>query len=311
MKRFIIRTVLLILIPTITCVVLCEHFLRKIPNDYSFKSEWLAKESSSVEVLSLGSSHGFYGINPVFFSEKAFNAAHVSQTIRYDHFIFTKFVDEMDSLKILVLPLSYGSFFDVLENSIEDWRVKYYSIYYGCNFHRFEPKYNLEIYYGMQFINVYNSMLGKVNHRTCNELGWGTTYKFEERSEDWEETGETAAKRHTSDLMDTSVFEESKELVEDIILKCKQKNVQVILLTIPTYETYRENLNPKQLVLTTESCVCWEKQYDNVHYLNLIADDRFGPDDFFDADHLNEFGAEKLTLILQQTIDSVGISNAK
>lgn len=304
MKRFLIRTVLLILIPTISIVVLCECFLRKIPNDYFYKSEWLTKESNSVEVLNLGSSHGFYGINPEFFSEKAFNAAHVSQTIKYDYFIFTKFINEMNSLKTLILPLSYGSFFDVLENSEEDWRVKYYSIYYGCDFHRFEPKYNFEIYYGMQFVNVYKSMLGKINHRTCNDFGWGTNYKLEKRSEDWEESGAVAAKRHTGDLTDMGIFEKNRKLIEEIILTCKQKNIQVILLTTPTYKTYRENLNSEQLVLTTETCFLWEKQY-NVHYLNLIADDRFVPDDFFDADHLNEFGAEKLTLILQQTMDSL------
>lgn len=305
MKRFVIRTVLLILIPTITIVALCEYYLRKIPNDYSYKSEWLAKESNSVKVMNLGSSHGFYGIKPEFFSEKAFNAAHVSQTIEYDYFIFTKFINEMDSLKTLILPLSYGSFFDVLENSMEDWRVKYYSNYYGCNYHRFELKYNLEIYYGVQFLNVYNSMLGKINHRTCDDLGWGTNYKLENRDEKWEESGAVAAERHTCDLTDIGLFEKSKKLIEEMILTCKQKNIQVLLLTTPTYTSYRENLNPKQLALTTETCILWEKQYDNVHYLNMIADDRFSPHDFFDADHLNEFGAEKLTLILKQTMDSL------
>ncbi len=129
MKRFIIRTVLLIIVPLLLGIVLCEYYLRKIPNDYSYKNEWLSNNAGSIRVLNMGSSHAFYGIEPSQFSCKAFNAAHVSQSIKYDHFIFSKFVNEMDSLEVLVLPVSYGSFLGFgPENGIEDWRVKYLSL---------------------------------------------------------------------------------------------------------------------------------------------------------------------------------------
>jgi len=306
MKKFITRTVLLILFPISLVVVMCEHFLRKIPNDYSYKSEWLTNKSNSVEILVLGSSGGFFGINPNYFSKNAFNAAHVSQSIKYDHFIFTKFFDEMDSLEVLILPISYSSLLDFgPENGIEDWRAKYYSIGYGCKYHRFEPKYNLETANGLQLENVVNSIQGKVNHRTCNDLGWGTNYKLEKRSEDWEKSGPIAAMRHTLDDIDTVVLTKNKMMVEEMINRCHQKHVSVIILTTPTYHTYWENLDKEQLDLFVEYCEDLEKQYNDVYYLNLLADDRFQPDDFFDADHLNEFGAEKLTLILQQAIDSL------
>ena len=306
MKRFIIQTVLLILLPVFLIVTMCEHFLREIPNDYSYKNEWLTNNANSVKILALGSSHSFWGIEPDFFSENAFNAAHASQSIKYDHFIFTKFFDEMDSLEVLILPISYGSILGSgPENGIEDWRAKYYSIGYGCKYHRFEPKYNLETANGLQLENVVNSVQGKINRRTCNDLGWGTNYKLEKRSQDWEESGPIAAKRHTLDNVDTVVLTKNKVMVEEMINRCHQKHASVIILTTPTYHTYWENLDSEQLNLTVGCCESFEKQYDNVYYLNLLADDRFQPDDFFDADHLNEFGAEKLTLILQQAIDSL------
>lgn len=309
MKRFITKTVLLILLPIIVGVIVCEIFLRRIPNDYAYKNEWLTNSSDSVQILNLGGSHAFFGIDPSLFSCKAFNAAHVSQSIKYDHFIFSKFVNEMDSLQVLVLPVSYGSFFDFgPENGIEDWRVKYYSIYYHCKYHRFEPKYNLEIYSGLQFDKVWNSILGKANHRTCNDLGRGTSYTIENRTEDWKESGEIAAKRHTKDIIDTTILLKNKKMIEEMICICKQKNASVILLTTPTYQTYRDNLNNKQLALTFEYCEGFADRYDNVYYLNLLSDDRFGEEDFFDADHLNnEFGAIKLSRILKQTIDTIGL----
>ena len=308
MRKFIIRTVLLILIPVMAGTAVCEHFLRKIPNDYAYKNGWLSDNSKSVSILVMGSSHSYFGIDPVYFSGNAFNAAHVSQSIKYDHFIFSKFIDEMDSLEVLILPISYfsiGSYGP--ENGIEDWRVKYYSIYYGCNYHRFEPKYNLEIYNGLQFDKVWISILCKADHRSCNELGFGTTYKLEDRSENWKESGATAAKRHTRAKIDSTIMEKNITLVGEMVDKCVEKKTQVIILTTPTFHTYRENLNQKQLELMEECCGYFVKHYDNVCYLNLLADERFCEDDFYDADHLNEFGAAKLTKILQQTIDSLGV----
>ena len=306
MKRLIIRTVLLIMLPVLMGVAMCEHFLREIPNDYSYKNEWLSNNVASVRILSLGSSHGFFGIEPNCFSKKAFNAAHVSQSIKYDSFIFHKFASQMDSLEVLIIPISYSSLFEFgPENGIEDWRVKYYSIYYGCKYHRFEPKYNLETYDGLHLKNVVYSILGKANHRTCNDLGRGTIYKLESRAENWENTGGVAAKRHTRTKIDTRIVAKNKNLIEEIVKKCAQKSVRVIILTTPTYYTYRENLNLGQLNLMVEYCDYIENQYDNVYYLNILSDERFQPDDFFDADHLNEFGAEKLSHLLNDYCDSL------
>lgn len=310
MKRFIIRTILLIILPVLLSVAMCEYFLRRIPNNYSYKNEWLTNNAISVKVLIEGSSHSFFGIEPNCFSENAFNAAHESQGIRYDYFIFSKFFDDMDSLKILILPISYFSLFSIYpENSKEDWRTKYYSIYYGCKYHRFEPKYNLETYNGLHLKDVANSVLGRVNHWTCNDLGWGIYYKLERRSKDWEESGAIAAKRHTKTKIDTVILAKNKMMVEEMINKCGQKNVFVVILTTPTYHTYRENLDRKQLDLMIECCEYFEKQHDNVYYLNMLADERFQPDDFFDADHLNEYGAEKLSRILNDYCDSLVFKN--
>ena len=83
----------------------------------------------------------------------------------------------------------------------------------------------------------------------------------------------------------------------------------MIVLTTPSYHTYWENLDQEQLDLFVEYCEYLEKQYDNVYYLNMLADERFQPDDFFDADHLNEYGAEKLSRILNDYCDSLVFKN--
>jgi len=305
MKRFIGKTAITI-IPVLIGIFFCEHFLRKIPNDYAYKNEWLTNNISSVQVLIMGSSHSYFGINPTCFSEHAFNASHVSQTLKYDYYIFNKFYNQMDSLRILILPVSYGSLVDFgPERGIEDWRAKYYSIYYGCEYHKFEPNYNYEIYNKHHLKMALNSMLGKENHRACDSLGRGFTGNLEDRPKNWEESGRIAARRHTSSKINHEIVEKNKFLIEEIINKCREKNVFVVIVTTPTYQSYWENLDTYQLNLMIEICNSYAEKHTNVKYLNLLSDERFGPDDFSDADHLNEFGAEKLSRVLNDYCNSL------
>ena len=49
-------------------------------------------------------------------------------------------------------------------------------------------------------------------------------------------------------------------------------------------------------------CDNLDKQYEHVVYLNWLKHSDFTEEDFYDADHLNEYGAEKLTRMLDQYI---------
>lgn len=185
MNRFIKRIVVFLVFPLLVIATSYEYLARRIPNVYSYKNEWLSKNASSIKILNLGSSHGYFGIDPSSFNCLAFNVAHESQDLKYDHFVFSKFFDEMDSLKVLVLPISYFSFLGTgLENSEEYWRVKYYCIYYSCQYHRFELLYNSEFYNDLyfrdlRFKDVFNSIIDKITYINCDSLGKGISNVFE------------------------------------------------------------------------------------------------------------------------------------
>ena len=284
-------------------MVVCEHFLRKRPNFCAYKNEYLTHYASSIEILVLGSSHAFFGIDPSIFSDKAFNAAFVSQSLKYDHFIFTKFYDQMDSLRFLVMPISYFSLVTDLEGSEEDWRIKYYSIYYGCKYHRFEPKYNLMIY-DATFKEIIESVSNKNEKESSSwDLGFGRQ-KLEECEGNLESTGVFAARRHTV-LFDTNILAKNLFYLKDIIHKSAERNVIVILVTTPTYKTYYDNLDAIQSNIMKNECESLSTNYDNVMYIDLMDDKRFFEQDFCDADHLNEIGATKLTMLIQHSIDSL------
>jgi len=89
MSKFIIRT-LLFSLPVLALFIVMEILLRQIPNDYLLKKKYLDNHSKEIETLILGSSHSFYGINPLYFSNNTFNASHISQSLDYDFAILKK-----------------------------------------------------------------------------------------------------------------------------------------------------------------------------------------------------------------------------
>ena len=107
LNKFVIRFVLVILVPVGVFLLVYEIAYRNIPNSYRMKDNFLKHEASGCEILVLGSSHAFFGINPSYFSRSAFNAANVSQDLRHDGFIFQKYLPYLPNLKWVIHPVSY------------------------------------------------------------------------------------------------------------------------------------------------------------------------------------------------------------
>lgn len=106
MKKFVTLT-LVFSLPVIVLLIAFEFSLRHIPNDYAYKRHYLDTKSNEVEVLYLGSSHIYYGINPEYSKFKTFNAAHISQSLNYDLAIFEKYKNNWSNLKCIVIPVDY------------------------------------------------------------------------------------------------------------------------------------------------------------------------------------------------------------
>ena len=300
MKRFLIQVILIVALPVICILGACEYALRMAPNDHSYKHQWMTSHQNDIKILALGSSHSYYGIRPEFFSKTAFNLAFVSQSIKYDKFLYEKYATRCDSLESIILPISYFSLRSNLEESQEWWRIKGYCIYMDCDYHEGNPTYNLEITSKNKIYQLKEAFLQTLNLRTCDSLGFCTNYKKEYRAQDWKSTGETACIRHSKGKKER--VKTNVEYLESIIQDCEKRNIRVILLTTPTYCTYYTKLNQEQVLEREDICKSLAIQYSNVVFLDWLKHEDFTEDDFFDADHLNEYGAEKLTILLDQYI---------
>jgi hypothetical protein len=306
MVRFIKRFILFTL-PIIIAMIAVELFLRNIPNDYSFKKDHLDKESENVQVLFLGNSHFFFGINPEYMSQRSFNAVHISQSLNFDLAILEKYNSRWKNLKYIIIPVDYFSLYTTLDGSEENWRVKNYSIYYGI-----PPLLNyfssFEIFNGKLSANFLRIKTYFVDHKsdvTCNKFGFGTTYNSKD-CKNLDESGITAIKRHTVDVVkNQTTFLENIQVLQSIIKFAHNHNVKIIFATCPAYAAYTDKLDALQYSNTVNKIIEMSTKQKNTFYYNYLYDSAFTKSDFFDADHLNEIGAKKFTLKLDSLITTL------
>jgi GTP:adenosylcobinamide-phosphate guanylyltransferase len=301
MKQFIIG-ITIFLFPVLLGLCLIEYFLRFIPNDYKYKKEHLLLEADNIQILVLGSSHSVYGIDPEYFSLNGFNFANISQSLDLDYKLLKKYGNKLNKLELIIVPVSYFSMTSRLLDGEEKWRVKNYNIYYNINAGSYLLKNHFEILNGTMLSNVkriYNYLKNRESSITVSKRGFGLNFSADVKN-DLEESGKAAALRHTTNNKDMFLYNEKN--IENIIEWCKNHNTKLIFLTFPAYCTYRDNLDKEQLNETINYMKYIDDKYNFVYYYNLLEDENFTEEYFFDADHLNVLGAIKLTKYIDELI---------
>ncbi len=281
------------------CIV--EYFLRAIPNDYSYKNEYLEQNAEDIEVLILGNSHYYRGVLAEDLDINSFNAAYISQSLDLDFLIFNKYKDRLVNLRYLVVGVSFPSLFYSLETSTESWRLKNYNLYY--DFHiTHNPKNYYEILSNTFDVNkkkIINYYYHNYTPLTQSRLGSGIAKK----QTDLNKTGIAAAKRHTDTTL--PFYKEYIKELGKIIDYSKENDIKIILVTTPTYHTYSDNLNMQQLSLMNHLLDSLSKNNQNVYRVGYLKDKNFTKEDFYDGDHLRLQGAKKFTKILYRKLDSI------
>lgn len=310
MKNFI-KTIIVFFIPLVCFFLGLEYGMRIIPNTYSYKNSWLENNIDKVHIWIFGSSHSFDGINPNLFSKYSFNSAHSSQTILFDKFIFDKFIDRADSLEWIILPVSYFTLTEIMEDNGEWWRIKNYCLYYNCPYYDGDLIYHSEILGNPLPIYKQVARVGKYlicgeNDVLCDSLGWKSEHSDDRDPKNWIEDGKYRAKLHTKNISkNQQIIQQNRNDIEYMIEKCAQKNVSVLLITTPVYHTYYECIDSTQYTITTQACENWVQKYNHVYYLNCFKDSRFVEEDFHNVDHLDKQGALKLTKIINNFLISI------
>lgn len=291
------------------------------PNQFAAKKYLLERQKQRIEVLVLGSSHSFYGILPSLLGEPAFNLSGVSQSLYYDHALLAKYLNQMPSLKLVVLPVSYFSLEGGrLDEGIESWRCYYYRYEWGLPHRDWHMAWHARNFLGYFLsgneLGRKNILLGKIKDATTDFDPYGGCTNRPVMSDNlkdsgiWSHLSESALvalKRHHG-AMKQEQHPENAQILTDIVRQVKHRGIDLVLVTLPVSRYYSGGMNPDayQRMQTTVKQVA---ATDGVEYLDYTFDRRFMDADFYNADHLNALGAHKFSLILRDEVVSRRFSN--
>ena len=287
------------ILPILLIFIVLELLIRQIPNDYSIKKKLLVNHSAKINTLILGSSHSYYGLNPLYFNNNTFNAAFDGQPLEYDYEILKNFENHFQKLNTLVLPISIPTLFIKSAKDIV-------------------PNYNYVVFMDLKLTNsvldnsiLINSPLKNNIKNTfryyfegnsianCTNMGWGSNYHSSHKV-DLSENGYSRAISHNNvSCLENEVLEENLKTLKLIVNWCNCRKIKVVLFTPPAFISYRENINYEQYKKTVYSTMNIAKIYENCEYYNFFENNEFTAGDFYDSDHLNEIGAKKLSILIK------------
>lgn len=296
MKPFVRLTLIFSLLVAAT-IAAGELYVRSLPNPARYKHEWMLRHSRSVRTLVLGSSHTFYGINPSLLGKGAFSLAMVSQTYRYDDYLLRRY--PTDSLETVIIPLSYFSLYEDYEIMQTDPQyITRYLLYTDCPYHSPLSRFGFEFMEKSSFIERLKS-LWQPPRLQWTPLGFGANYRLGLREANWD-NGEARARNNT--YTDHRAVKANIGFLRSIFSWCRSRRVRVLLISTPLTTTFRQHESAAQVALNRHVLQQLLRQYPEVEYYDFEAAPRFTDPDFFDADHLSDHGAARLSLILRRII---------
>ena len=296
----------IILVIVSALIIYCEVRLRQISNSYSEKRTYLETKLDSIQVLILGSSHAYFGINPDNLELKGYNLAGVSQSLYYDEELTRKYTDRLPKLRIVLISISYFSlWYELYLNNIEGWRDYFYYHFWDIKLDKpqcFDLKQ-------ISFIDLYGTSYSQnafrknfkvvINDYNASENGW-----YGADPDIKLDTSEDAAKKiitFYNSLMHEDLLVKNEQYLETIVSELTKKKIIPVLITTPVYKSFSNLMDHGRTEVTDEfvRSICRKYHCD---YFDYLKDSRFDISDFDNADHLNKKGAEKFSKIINEDI---------
>lgn len=288
MKQFI-RKIILYSLPLLLFAIIMEIVVEQIPNSYTYKQQYMENNAHHIKNLILGSSIAYDGIDAKELNN-AFNLANSSQCFEDDYRLLSKYIDKMDSLQNVILPMIYASPYIISSSN----RRVYYTIYMDI-YPRFPiSKYSFECFnLELMAKKCVKAIILHEDMMRCDSLGQRLGHTLALRGEDWKDINKLVSNDTFTSKASIPYFEENNEFLNNIALICQKHNVNLWLIEMPVMPEYKEQMPLKQIHKMETMIDDVTKKYPNVHSLNY--QDWGDSNCFWNATHLNTNGAKLLT----------------
>lgn len=302
-QRFFVRFGLFSL-PVLILLGILEYQQFILPNNYQAKETYLRQIQDTVEIIALGNSQTYMGVNPWVMPRPAFNLSNTAQTLTYDFELLQAYHKQLPALRYVILGISTPSLYSIGHELPGDFnRIYHYKHYLGIDA---EAKPWKARYYSItNTISIKKSVDRMIDYYTGQDdliefdsLGWYT----DSVQRDLTQNGLDAAASHMKYVKWEHKAYNLKQL-DKLISLCKQNGYTLIIYSPPMYHTYQSNLHPtyyQDMVQTLDSV----SSAQSIAYLDFTYDRTYQAEDYFDSNHLRESGSLKLSNSLASLIHS-------
>ena len=301
MRAFLIRLAIFFT-PLIGLVFLYEALLTSITTSFTVKRDLIEQNLDSIELVAIGTSKIFSGVNPNYMDYFAINLANNSQSTYYDIKLLEKYIDKLPKLKVIVMEVNFFSFEYNLDNGPESWRNTYYSHTFQIDPQSqkldFYEKFLLHIYKPKDILLHINSK--KEYNSYFDNKGWGKNEITESKP-----TKEYALKRYLhlrKNYMHENDLSLNIKLLDAFLEKLNQKNIKIVIVQMPVSPLLAKLIDSKIVEKNKRIINGLQLKTNNLVYVDYLNDSRFPNSSFIDSDHLNYSTANKFSSILNDTL---------
>jgi len=305
MKYFLKRSIIFTL-PVLISFCIIEILLAKSDFSYTVQQQQLEEASDSIEVLILGPSYSFTGLNPGLFMLKAFNLSNNNQDLYYDCRLLEKYEPYLKNLKIVIFNIGYQTLDHQLNSDNPEGREResFYKRFFDI------PRKNAKSYlvdYSLLLNLGFKQGIEHQKNRISNNIdqGWFEnvdTTVFSEIEED--PVTIVRQKLIVHNEINSDLTNQNVEDLNQAIGLCKKKGIRVLLCIDPVTSFYRENINKLKFNYIVEKLERISDDQD-VFLLNLFSDPVFSDTDFSDMHHVNSSGSIKFSLSVNTMVEQI------
>jgi len=295
-------------------------------------------EKENIQIMVLGNSHSFHAVKAERMRRRAYNFAYGAQDLYYSLAVFEKFRPKLHSAKYLVMNVSSFAFgYRMSDNHktlipqytrlgipeeaapaasalssetvvspllpeegrragdrfrLEDWFLKSWF-------------YRYRLFFVKRLLHLESSRLLPPEPPPPPKAAFANLI-FHLKEALHPVTAKERAKYYMEEFYDARYESREKAYLRALFDEALGSGMKVFLVKIPVTEDYKKNLDAEFLKNHRKNLAEVLSSYEKnprVVLLDLSKAGNFGPDDFFDPDHLNDAGAEKFTKLLDAAIE--------
>lgn len=298
MRSFIKKVFIFGIVIVLVCLVM-ETVLLFLPNQFSYKADYMRKNGHKINILLLGASQTVNCINPDIIEEgdSCFNAGISAEPICMTYMTLAKYVKYMPNLRTVLISLNPIYIYNTYEYNTVSANKGMSVSSLRCMFHKYMrlPYDNKDIFYFSEIINSSFDWGGRFIHedgwlKDTRPNGYQPFMLSSRQPRWWEEQIVGGPESITTDK--EKAMRLNFGYMKKLIGICQSRGIKVFLVNIPFYKS-----SPLQAEVRSDfyrfmnglvnSCpdVCWHDY--------TLDEKNFSPSDFYNATHLDEIGSDK------------------